>query len=438
MALFDWLRARGMTRLTVLQDWRQNAFEVYAVREWDESARWSEYPEKDPALPKARVRSLDASRLLGDAALQNGLADVLDLMRLGRHERLDLAYEPARDIRFIAAVHSTGLGPGAGGLRRHERREPLVRVIADILNLARGMSFKCAAAGIAHGGSKLGVHGPLPAVGQEEDYYAFLGYCIDRSGTFTGPDMGFSLEDADRIRRYTRNIVGGTAESGSSGATGRTAAYGVALSVEEALKFQDGIGSVEERHIAVQGLGLLGQPLADYLVRWGARLTVSDILPEAVARFRESLPGRLLPCVQAVPPEEILSVSCDILAPCALGGVIARASLPGLRCGMILGGANNQLRAGNEAEEIALARELASRDIVFMPDWIVNAGGVIHGKLEHTLGPEFDPEEALEMAARTCVANTRLVLERSLIEQSPPLEVAYRLFGEAIYGEAGE
>jgi len=247
--------------------------------------------------------------------------------------------------------------------------------------------------------------------------------------------MGFSLEDADRIRQYTHNIVGGTAESGSSGATGRTAAYGIALAMEEALRFRQGSGLVEGVRIAVQGLGLLGRPLADHLIRWGARLIVADIVPEAVDAFVRELPEILRPRVQAVPPEEILSAPCDILAPCAIGGVLSSETIPRLQCQMILGGANNPLKARSASEEIRLARQIAERDILFVPDWVVNAGGVLHGKLEHEYGPAFDPEDALELAARVCLNNTRLVLERSHLERITPLEAAYRLFEERIYGD---
>lgn len=333
----------------------------------------------------------------------------------------------------MAGIHSTVQGPPAGGIRRHPVTEREFSVIADILNLGRGMSFKDAAAQIPNGGCKLGVHTSTPPEDRDDRFYGFLAYCIDRSDAFTGPDMGLSPADADRIRKYTHNIVGGTARSGSGGATGVTAGWGVFLAMEEALKFRgrDGVSGV---HVAVQGVGELGSPLIEHLLSAGAQVTAGDIATDAMEARLIPIEKKTGKKVDRIPADQVLGIQCDILAPCAVGGVIDADTIPTLGCTMVIGGANNQLAARSEAQELAMARAVADRKILFVPDWIVNAGGVIQGKMEHVHEKDFSLNEARAETARIIPPNVRDVLLRADAESITPLQAAYRKFEPIVYG----
>jgi leucine dehydrogenase len=433
-SLFDLMRDRAFTSLSVEHDRETSTFRWFAAREWSDDVPWEQYGESADMLSTGEWLTDEAVNGAIDGAGLRGHADrVMELMRQGRHEKLELLYSRKQDIRYLAAIHATIQGPPAGGMRRHPVTEREIAVIADILNLARGMSFKDAAAGIPNGGCKLGVHTSTPPEDRDDAFYGFLAYCIDRSDAFTGPDMGFSPRDADRIRRYTHNIVGGTSSSGSGGATGVAAGWGVFLAIQETLR-TTGAGDVSGVHVAVQGVGELGGSLVGHLAEAGARITVADL-------DEDGLEARLRPIERAtgakvtrVPADQILGIPCDVLAPCAVGGILDRDTIPTSSCRMIVGGANNQLAAHSQDEELSLAEALAARDVLFVPDWIANAGGVIQGKMEHVAGRDFRLKEALDATTQVVPTNVRAVLETAARESVTPLLAAYRRFEPVVYG----
>jgi glutamate dehydrogenase/leucine dehydrogenase len=346
-------------------------------------------------------------------------------MQHGKHQRLELLLDWKDDIRFVAGIHSTKLGHPAGGIRRHPLDDGELEVIADILNLSRGMSFKNAAAAIPNGGCKFGVHSSLSEEQRDDRFYGFLAFGIDRNIAFTGPDMGFSLQDANRIRKYTKNIVGGTSETGSGGATGVTAAWGVFVALKEALA-DAGIESLQGASVAVQGVGELGRPLVKHLLGAGARVLAADTSEEALASLPET--------VTRGSAGSILRTQCDVLCPCAVGGILDEGTIDELRCKLIVGGANNQLAASSEMDEYLMAKRIADRGILLVPDWIVNAGGVIQGKMEHVRGEEFDLDESLRAAEGAISQNVKHVLAIAKREGITPTEAAYRKFNYTVYG----
>ncbi len=342
---------------------------------------------------------------------------VTERMLEGGHERLDLVFREEIGLRFLCAVHSTHLGPGAGGLRRTDLVVPEIEVIGSLLNLARAMTYKNAAAGTGRGGSKLGVHNPGIPDYDRNAWIDCLAEEIELSGTITGPDTGYPAdvyqELAERCDAVTGVSGGGTAEAAAYGAylalRGTAAALGISLA---------------EATLAVQGLGSLGLDLARRLIGDGARLTVTDRDHRRIDALLAGLEAEPRRRVSVVAPYQILDVSCDVLVPCATGGVVSRETLPRLKVRALCGGANNQLDASCLEEEIALARALMERSILFVPDWLASAGGAIQGILEWESGAGFDPRRALARIRRLCGWGVDEILERAKRTGTPPLEVA--------------
>lgn len=357
---------------------------------------------------------------------------VLQLIGVGKHEKVEFLRNRQLDVSVLICIHSTTLGMPAGGIRRHDPSEDELSVIRDTLNLARAMSFKDAAAGLPNGGSKLGVISEAPTKETPQDYYRFLAKCIDRSNSFTGPDMGFTLEDANRMRQFTKNIVGGTAKTGSYGATGKSAAFGVLLAMKEACQSRYGSRSLVGKKIVIQGLGQLGSNLAKFLIKEGAELTVSDISKKSINDFLAHAKKDNKTVEWASPPS-IYATICDIFSPCAVGEIITRENMLKLHCDMIVGGANNQLKAVSQDEEIKLAKMLDYKEILFLPDWIVNAGGVIHGQEEHKYGKNFSIKRVNEKIRIACREGTRHILELANQRNITPLEAAYEKYEKVIY-----
>jgi glutamate dehydrogenase/leucine dehydrogenase len=424
-SLFEFMRDQGWTTFAIMQDREKGEITMRAAMEWLPAVNWANYGSEDLSSTMEWYETKAVVRSLADSPVKEHFDRIVALMKHGRHQRLELLLDWKDDIRFVAGIHSTKLGHPAGGIRRHPLDDSEIDVIADILNLSRGMSFKNAAASIPNGGCKFGVHSSLPEEERNDRFYGFLAFCIDRNIAFTGPDMGFSLEDANRIRKFTKNIVGGTSETGSGGATGVTAAWGVFVAIQQALA-EAGIEKLEGASVAVQGVGELGRPLVEHLLGAGARVLAADTSDEALASLPEA--------VTRGSAGSVLRTQCDVLAPCAVGGILDEQVIDELRCKLILGGANNQLHASSEMDEYLMAKRIADRGILFVPDWIVNAGGVIQGKMEHVKGQDFVLDEALKEAEGTISQNVKHVLAIARREGITPTEAAYRKFNYTVYG----
>ncbi|MBI3270514.1 MAG: Glu/Leu/Phe/Val dehydrogenase [Planctomycetes bacterium] len=432
--IFEFLQAKGFTSCRFKMDPDIRAVRIFLAREWTPEVNWTRI-ERDgvPTSPGPRHEHTVALNLLEAAGLQGLVVEILGLIHRGRHEGLELMYDLRTGTRFITAIHSTTLGQPSGGIRRHDPDESELAVLRDTLNLARAMSFKNAAAGLPNGGSKLGVMSARPAGSTAEEAYAFLAFAIDRSGTFTGPDMGYTLEDANRMRVHTKNIVGGTTESGSSGATGRSAAHGVALALQEGLRHLTGKAGLTGRKIAIQGLGQLGGALADRCLEEGAKLLVADVDGGAIDALLKRAPKGARGAVTVVDPEEIYDVKADAFAPCARGGVVSERTVARIQAPLLVPGANNPLRATSQEEELSMDASLAQRGILFLPDWIVNCGGVIHGREEFLRGKHFSEERVRQRIDRVCQEGMRELLERAKKAKQTPLVAAYAKYERTVY-----
>ena len=295
------------------------------------------------------------------------------------HEQLMFCSDEASGYRGIIAIHSTVLGPAVGGTRlwTYASEE---EAIVDALRLSRGMTYKCAVAGMALGGGKSIILGGNPITDREKLFRAH-GRFVDRLGGryITAEDVGTGPGDMKHIALETRH-VGGLAGQGSGDPSPWTA-LGVFRAMQAAAMHRWGSDDLRDKRVAIQGCGNVGFNLASQLHQAAARLIVSDVDPRRVSRAVHEF-GAV-----KVLPDSIASVEADIFAPCALGGIINDATVPSLRAEIVCGAANNQLL------EPAHGDELEARGILYAPDYVVNAGGVLSGGADLFDWPEEQVRE---------------------------------------------
>ena len=290
--------------------------------------------------------------------------DVFGLMSEGRHEQLAFWCEPESGYRGIIAIHDTTLGPALGGTRFWNYADERAAVL-DALRLARGMTYKAAIAGLSIGGGKSVIWGDNKATRREPIFRAH-GRAIQSLGGryITAEDVGTSPVDMEFVRRETEHVVG---LPGRSGDPSPVTAYGVYRGIKACARIEYGSDALEGRHVAIQGLGHVGQHLCEDLVQEGARLTVTDIDPERVKRAVDTFGAT------AVEADAIYEVDADVFAPCALGAVINDDTIGRLRVDIVAGAANNQL-ARSGVHGLALHQ----KGILYAPDYVINAGGLIN------------------------------------------------------------
>ena len=288
------------------------------------------------------------------------------------HESVHYFRDPDTGLSAIIAVHSTRLGPAAGGCRRWVYASD-EDALTDVLRLSRGMTYKNAVAGLPFGGGKSVM---LAKNGEEKSpalFHAF-GRAVDSlNGRYiTAEDVGISIDDMRQVNEVT-NFVSGLPASGDSvgGDPSPWTALGVFLGIEAAVKSRLGKDSLEGLHVAVQGVGHVGYHLCKLLHEAGATLSVADVNRRNLARVSEEFAATI------VPVTEILFTECDVLAPCALGNVLNAQSIPKLRTSVVAGAANNQLASEIDGER------LAKREILYAPDYVINAGGIINVSHEY-------------------------------------------------------
>ncbi len=279
------------------------------------------------------------------------------------HEQLVYCQEPSSGYRGLIAIHNTTLGPALGGTRYWHYKSESDAVI-DALRLSRGMTYKAAVAGLSLGGGKSVVMADHGTQDREAIFRAHGRFIESLKGRYiTAEDVGTSPADMDHIHLETEHVVG---LQGRSGDPSPVTAYGVYRGIKAAVKVTFGSDSLAGKTIAVQGCGHVGYYLCGYLHEEGARLVVTDIDTEKVKRVVEECRAR------AVGLDEIYGVQAEVFAPCALGAVINDTTIKQLRVKIVAGGANNQLaeeRHGDLLEE---------KGILYAPDYVLNAGGLIN------------------------------------------------------------
>ena len=289
------------------------------------------------------------------------------------HEGVHLFTDPATGLQAVIAVHSTTLGPAAGGVRFWHYADPRA-AITDALRLSRGMSFKNAMADLPMGGGK-GVILADANRTKTEDMLKAFGRAVDSLGGryVTAEDVGISEANLITIAGETRYASGlpVKASGGAGGDPGPFTARGVYMGVRAAAKRALGTDDMRGVHVAIQGLGSVGGGLARLLAKDGARLTLADVNRDRAAAMAEELGATL------GDPDTILATEADIVSPNALGAILTEASIAALRCKAVAGGANNQLATRAEGQAIH------DRGILYAPDYVINAGGIINVGLEY-------------------------------------------------------
>jgi leucine dehydrogenase len=348
---------------------------------------------------------------------------MLTRLSIASHEEVYRVEDAETGLRSFIALHSTRLGPAAGGLRMRVYDSDEA-ALADVLNLSRGMSYKNAAAGLPLGGGKAVIMGD-PATDKTPALLRAMGRAIDALGGryWTAEDMGMSPADMAEIARATRHVAGRDDGQHASGDPSPVTARGVAAAMRAGAARLWGSDDLRGRHVAVQGLGHVGWHLCRILHEAGARLSVADMAPARAATTAREFGA------EVVVPDAILSAEADILAPCAIGGVLNAGTIPDIRARMVCGAANNQLATPQDADR------LHARDILYLPDYVANGGGIINVSAE-----------ILEIGDRTAWVDERLdairsrmdtILTRAAGEAVSPAVIADRMVEEALLARAG-
>ncbi len=282
------------------------------------------------------------------------------------HEQILYGYDKVSGLKTIIAIHSTALGPALGGTRffPYETEE---HALEDVLRLSLGMSYKAAAAGLDLGGGKAVIIGD-PLTDKSERLFRAYGRIVDslQGRYITAEDVGTTTHDMDMVRRETLWALGNSVAHGGSGDPSPVTARGLLAATRAVAKKLWDDTDISGRTFAVQGVGKVGSAFVSLLVEARAKVFITDAYPPAIARAVETYD------VTAVDPAEIYEVECDVFSPCALGASLNESTIPLLACQAIVGSANNQLATEKDAER------LADRGILYAPDFVVNAGGLIN------------------------------------------------------------
>ncbi|MEO8503704.1 MAG: Glu/Leu/Phe/Val dehydrogenase dimerization domain-containing protein [Acidobacteriota bacterium] len=340
-----------------------------------------------------------------------------ELMTTMGHERVLVCSNPDVGLRALIAVHSTVLGPGLGGTRMWPYAS-FDEALTDVLRLSRGMTYKAAAAGVHLGGGKAVILGDPKKDKSEALLRAFGSYVESLGGLYiTAEDVGTSTDDMDVIATETQWVTGVSPENGGSGDPSPVTAFGTLQGMRAAAERRFGDASLKGKAVAIQGLGSVGFHLASYLKKDGAKLFGCDIDADRLARASSELG------VEIVPVEQIFDVECDVFAPCALGAVLNDQTIPRLRCQVVAGAANNQL-AVEDRDGVALE----TRGILYAPDFVGNAGGLINVYNE-LIG--YNQERAMR-GARGIFASMGQVFAIAAREKIPTYLAADRMAEERI------
>jgi leucine dehydrogenase len=332
------------------------------------------------------------------------------------YEQIIFCHDKNAGLKAIIAIHDTTLGPALGGarMRNYDTEE---EALQDALRLAKGMTYKNAAAGLNLGGGKAVILGNPTEDKKEELFRAFGRYVESLNGRYiTAEDMGTKEEDMNIIHMETDYVAGISKEDGSSGDPAPVTAYGLYHGIKASAKEAYGDSGLKGKVIAVQGMGNVAYTLCEYLYEEGAKLIVTDVHEERVQMAVEAFDA------VAVEPEAIYDVDCDIFCPCAIGAIINEETIPRLKAKVIAGSANNQLKSDADGDL------LDEKGIVYAPDYVINSGGVIY--VTNALSG-YNDERALNKV-KTIYNSLEKVFEIAKRDQIPTYQAADRMAEERI------
>ena len=317
-------------------------------------------------------------------------------------------FDKATGLRAIVAIHDSRLGPALGGCRflPYDTDEA---ALVDALRLARGMTYKAALAGLAHGGGKSVLIRPTAHFDRVALFRAFGHFIDDLGGHYiTAEDSGTGLEDMEIIRTVTKHVTGVGVASGGSGDPSPFTALGVRRGIEACVKLQLKRDALEGVHVAVQGVGHVGYYLCKELFEQGAKLSVADVDPLKAERAKREFGATI------VPLDHIFDIACDVIAPCALGSALNDQSIPKLKATIVAGAANNQLSEPRHGDD------LHARGILYAPDYAINAGGLVNVAQE-VLGYDAKASRAKTLKIYDTIYD---IAERSAKIRAPTYRVA--------------
>ena len=334
------------------------------------------------------------------------------------HEQVVFGSDPVSGLRTIIAIHSTALGPALGGTRFYPY-ESEGEALTDVLRLSEGMTYKAAAAGLDLGGGKAVIIGD-PRTDKSERLFRAYGRVVESLGGryITAEDVGTTTADLTDVRRETEWAVGVPEAEGGSGDPSPITARGLYAAAQASAVHRWGDPDLAGRRVVVQGVGKVGSAFVQLLVEGRTEVIVSDAYPAAVEEAVRTFD------VKPADPDEAIEVPCDILSPCALGAVLGKDTIPRLQCEVIVGSANNQLATREDG------RLLNDRGILYAPDFVVNAGGLIN-VYDELLG--YSRTRALHRVDRIYDATLR-ILEQADEEGITPVEAAMELAEQRIAG----
>ncbi len=339
------------------------------------------------------------------------------------HERIVVRQDRATGTRLVVAVHSTVLGPALGGMRLKRYPGGLREAMADAMGLARTMTLKASAAGLALGGGKAVMIDDGEQHMREARFEVAARTVDELAGDYvTAEDIGTTTADMDLMSRYTPYVVGRSAACGGGGDPSPVTAETVFRAVGCGLRAATGSGDLDGRRVGIVGLGKVGYALGAMLAGGGAHVIACDLDPERVERFVSEHGGDAAPSAEAV-----LALELDVISPCAAGGMIDDAIARSIDCRVVAGAANNPL-AGRD-----VAGTLARRGILYVPDFLANCGGLIHVAAEW-YGNEGPDEAVLVDRAEESIERAIATAEA---EGSTPLEVAERQALERVEAARG-
>ena len=330
------------------------------------------------------------------------------------HEQILFCNDAETGLKAIIAVHNTVLGPALGGTRIWAYDNEM-DALNDVLRLSRGMTYKNSISGLNLGGGKAVIIGDAKIIKSEALFRRFGRFVNSLAGNYiTAEDVGVSPIDMTHVNKETNYVVG---LPGKSGDPSPVTAYGTYMGMKACAKIQYGSDSLNGKKIVVQGVGHVGEYLVEYLRKENASVYISDINTETLNRVAKEYGA------QIVDTDAVYDIDMDIYAPCALGATINDDTLSRLKCSIIAGGANNQLK-----EEAIHGLEVMNKGIIYAPDYAINAGGVINCFSEvKGLTAEWAKQKAAEIY--TTILN---IVKRSQDEQIPTYQIANKIAEERI------
>ena len=341
---------------------------------------------------------------------------IFDQMAHYGYEQLVMFTDPDVGLKAVIAIHDTTLGPACGGARiwPYATEE---EAITDALRLSRAMTYKAAVADLPLGGGKAVIIADSRTQKSEALLRAYGRFVDTLGGRYlTTTDVGSTGQDLEYIRQETKYVVGLPTTAGGSGDTSIMTGLGIYMGMKACAKEVWGTDSLSGKKIAMQGFGKVAYNTAHHLLKENAQLVATDVFEGALDRARSL-------GIDTVSPEEIYDVEADIFSPNALGGVINPDTIPRLTCRVVAGGANNQLLREEDGEE------LHRRGILYAPDYVINAGGIIN--VESEIGAAYNSERAREKTERIYDIMGR-VIQVSKIQEIPTAQAADHLAEERI------